>query len=63
MKDISRSLLNLIFCIPIVSFGQELSNFSNGELIELAADAELYRDYRSAAEYYEAYLEKKTIQN
>lgn len=59
MKDISRSLLNLIFCIPIVSFGQELSNFSNGELIELAADAELYRDYRSAAEYYEAYLEKK----
>ncbi len=59
MKDISRYLFIFILFCPFISFGQELSSFSNRELIELAADAELYRDYRSAAEYYEAYLEKK----
>ena len=49
-----------IFITPFFAFGQEdYSTYSKGELKVLARSAERINDIESAAEYYEAYLDKK----
>lgn len=49
-----------IFITPFFAFGQEdYSTYSKGELKDLARSAERINDIESAAEYYEAYLDKK----
>lgn len=51
----------LHFCIGLTLLAQEdLSNYSKGELKDLARAAERINDSESAAIYYEAYLSKKS---